>query len=159
MPSAALATTGSVLTATEYNYLPRGLLAYSAAVTAAFTTSATHTTFQDIPNYTASTTYAASRILRVSIQVAPYISGGANNVSYKIIRGSTDVCSFDIPNEALTSGTAHSLFFSHTFAGPSSSATETFKVQMKAITNNTSVSNFASSSNVGRLIVEDLGAQ
>lgn len=159
MPSAALATTGTTLTATEYNYLPRGLLAYSAAVTASFVTTGTHTTFQDVTNYTASTTYQANRILRVSIQVAPQTSGGANNISYKLIRGSTDLITFDIPNEALSGSIIHSLSFSHVFAGPSSSATETFKLQMRAATNNTAVTNFASATYIGRLIVEDLGAQ
>ncbi len=158
MPAAALATTGSVLTATEYNYLPRGLLAYSSAVTAQFTTSSTHTTFQDVTNYSVSTTYSANRILRVTIQVGPFIPGGANNVVYKIVRGSTDVQSFDVPNEAMATGFAHSFVFSATFAGPASGSTETFKLQMRG-TANTQVGNNASASNVGRIIVEDLGAQ
>ncbi|MFZ9987494.1 MAG: hypothetical protein ACO3HV_07070 [Candidatus Nanopelagicales bacterium] len=34
MPTAALATTGSVLTATEYNYLPRGIVARATYSTA-----------------------------------------------------------------------------------------------------------------------------
>lgn len=159
MPAAALATTGSVLTATEYNYLPRGVLARSANVTSAFTTSGTHNSFQDVTNYSASTTYFANRILRVTVQVAPYPSGGANSISYKLVRGSTDLTTFDIPNDAMATGFAHGMVLSHTFSGPSTGATETFKLQIRANNTNTAVSNFASASAIGVLVVEDLGAQ
>jgi len=159
MPNAALATTGSVLTATEYNYLPRGVLARSANVTSQFTTSSTHTTFQDVTGYSISTTYFASRILRVTVQVNPYPSGGTNNVSYKLVRGSTDLASFDIPAEAMSTTFAHSMTLSHTFSGPSTGATETFKLQMRANSTNTAVANFASSTLIGLIVIEDLGAQ
>lgn len=159
MPSTAIVTAGSVLTATQFNYLPRGLLAYSSLVTSGVLTTGTHTTFQDASGYSASTTYAANRILRVTIQVSPYPSGGANSVALKLIRGSTDLTTFEMPADALSTANAHSITFTHTFAGPSSSATETFKLQFRAATNNTAVQLYAAATQPGRISVEDLGSQ
>ena len=159
-------TVGSVLTASKYNQEvvenqiqdPRGHLGSSTPVTSNFTTSGTHTTFQDLTGYTVSATYAANRILRVSIEVGCYVPGGGNNVVYKIIRGSTDIREFYVTNEAVQGGVPLDLFYAHTFTGPASGATETFKVQIAALTNNTQVGNGASSARPGRIIVEDLGA-
>jgi hypothetical protein len=149
-------TSGAILTSVQMNRLPWGVLATSSSVTTQFLTSATHTSFQDVTDFTASTTYTENRILRVTVQVAPFIPGGANNIVYKILRGSTDISTFLIPGEAMSSGVALNLSLSATFSGPVTGATETFKLQMRGLVN-TQVGNNASAFGPGRLIVEDLG--
>lgn len=157
MPSAALATTGTTLTATEYNYLPRGLLGLHT-LTSGFTTTGTHTTYQD-EGLTSSVTYAASRILRVSYQASIYPSGGSNRVVVRLMRGSTQLKEFFLPPEAASTTEAFDVFFSITFNGPASGATETFKAQMKAGIGNTAVSAYADANRPRVLTIEDLGSQ
>lgn len=66
MPTAALVTTGSVLTATEYNYLPRGII-----VRAERTTDQTGiTTVTDITSLTATWTANSTRIYRTTVVTA-----------------------------------------------------------------------------------------
>lgn len=157
MPSAALATTGTTLTATEYNYLPRGLLARVSS-TSSFRTTGTHTTYQD-EGLSVSTTYLGSRFLRVTWTGHLYVSGGTNTINLKIIRGSTDLNEFTVPAETLATGFGHAFTFSYTFAGPASGATETFKVQIRASTNNTAVDSYAAAASIRVLTIEDLGSQ
>lgn len=149
-------TAGAVLTAAQQNRFPRGILNYSSNATSNFTTSGTHTTFQDVTSLSASVTYAANRVLRVTLEVAPYTPGGVNGIEYKCIRGSTDIKVWDIPGEALSGSVQHQMTLTCTFAGPASGATETFKVQMKGLSN-TQVGNQASAGSPSRLIIEDLG--
>ena len=149
-------TAGAILTAAQQNRFPRGILNYSNAVTANFTTSGTHTTFQDVTNLTASVTYAANRVIRVTLEVGPYVPGGANGVEYKAIRGSTDLKIWTIPSEALSGSVDHDMSLTVTFAGPGTGATETFKVQMRGVSN-TQVGNQAGATSPSRLIIEDLG--
>lgn len=149
-------TAGDVLTADEMNRLPWGVLA-RAEITSTFTTSSTHTTFQDVTGYSVSCTYGPNRVLRVSMQVNPYVPGGANYIQYKMIRGSTDLNVFDCASTLLEVGNASSFVFSTTILGPATGATQTFKVQMRATGGNTQVANYAAASTIGLLMIEDLG--
>lgn len=158
-------TAGQTLTAASMNaisgnldYLPRGVIGINTAVTSSFTTSATHTTMQDITGMSCSATYGANRYLRVTISIGPYASGGFQAIQYRLLRGSTTIHNFDFPSEAMAVGVAFGVTRTIVIEGPSTGATETFKVQMRAISNNTAVSNYAAGVFPGRIIVEDVGS-
>ena len=131
----------------------------NATSTTAFITAATHTTFQDDTGMTTSVTYGAARKLRMTYCTALRIPGGANGVSVRLLRGSTTVIYRDVPPTALEASNVNGVTFTHTFNGPSAGATETFKVQVRASVNNTSVESYADTDYVKSLTVEDLGPQ
>jgi len=90
--------------------------------------------------------------------VNPQPSGGLQNMTFRIQRTSTTVVSFNINTVALSSSAATTATFVHIFDGPVAAATETFKVQLRADTNNTAVSSTGSAEFVRMLCVEDVGA-
>lgn len=154
---------GAILTAAQLNQQVRDnmlevarIVGKSSAVTTAFNTTGTHTTFQDVTGLTCSVTYTGSRVLRATIEIGPVESGGANNIIFRLLRGSTTVADWEYPTEALSSSYALSQSKTVTFDGPVAGATETFKVQMRG-TSNTEVRNFASSTYPSRLVVQDIG--
>jgi hypothetical protein len=99
-------------------------------------------------------TYGAARILRVSLFVHPYASGGAQTAVYTVLRNATVEMRVQTP--ALVTGLVTSASHSRIFNGPATGATETFKVQIAAGTANTAV---GSASFVRQLVIEDLGPQ
>ena len=132
-------------------------------LTTGFTTSATHTTYQD-EGLTLSVPYLANRILRVTFSSNPYPSGGLQSIRWKLLRGSTTLGIFQTLSAELDTGAVTTKMYAVTFNGPASAATETFKVQMKAASSNTAVTSFGGDINgegVGPrlLTVEDLGPQ
>jgi hypothetical protein len=137
--------------------LPYAVLGYASSAIAV-TTSATHTTYQD-EGMSASVTYAASRRLRISFKTQPYPNGGAQGMKFQLMRTSTVIHIAEIPSGSLSTANALDWSLVYTFNGPSVGATETFKVQFAAMTNNTSVQSYAASSAVRSLTIEDLGPQ
>lgn len=128
--------------------------------TSSSVTSATHTTSQDGSNpLSVSITYAASRILRVTAVEQPLANGGANGVQFLLQRGSTNVSSFTYPPAQLEATYESVQTWSYTFSGPSAGATETFKVQLRAVPNNTQVTSAGFAAQPRMLLVEDLGPQ
>ena len=128
----------------------------SHTLTTGFTTSATHTTAQD-EGLTVSVTYGAARILRVSLFVHPYASGGAQTAVYTVLRNATVEMRVQTP--ALATALVTSASHSRIFNGPATGATETFKVQIAAGTANTAVDSGGSANFVRQLVIEDLGPQ
>jgi len=127
-------------------------------LTTAFTTSATHTTYQD-EGLTLSITYLPSRILRVSFNLNPIPSGALQAMAFQVLRGATSTREFFINPVALTASAVTYVGLSHTFNGPATGATETFKLQIKAADANTAVQSFGGATVPRQLIVEDLGPQ
>lgn len=125
-------------------------------LTSTFTTAATHTTAQD-EGLTISISYLPSRVLRVTFTGHPYASGGAQGISLRFVRGATTFAFFQ--TESLSAATPLSRSFTKVFNGPATGATETFKVQMMALTANTAVSSYGDANFTRQLIVEDLGPQ
>lgn len=129
----------------------------SHSLQTSFTTSGTHTTFQD-EGLSISVTYGANRVLRVSLYVTPYSPGGIQAAQYQVLRTSTQVLQAITP--ALIVANGQSFTYSRVFNGPATAATETFKVQLKALTANTSVASFGAANGFDRqLLIEDLGPQ
>jgi hypothetical protein len=157
------ATAGEVLTAAFWNTnvrdnlnaSPRGILGFHTSTTA-FQTSATHTTAQD-EGLTKSITYEANRTLKVTLRVNPFTTGGLQAVEYQVLRGATIIVVFFINLTDLSTTAATVKTLSHTFNGPASAATETFKVQYRAATSNTAVNSYADATLNKQLVVEDIG--
>ena len=123
-------------------------------LTSSFTTTGTHTTFQD-EGLTKSITYLADRLLKVTLKVNPNPSGGAPQiVRYQLLRGATVIGMWQHRAEAtgVTSKT-----FTAFVETPSSGSTETFKVQVCAAVGNTAVQSYGDGSFVRQLVVEDIG--
>lgn len=136
--------------------LPFGILGRHA-LTTSFTTSATHTTFQD-EGLSTSVTYGANRYLRVTLTLSVGSSGGSQGVAFRVLRGSTTIHSWYMYESFGTIfGVARTL--TCTIAGPSSGATETFKVQIAAATSNTAVNSYGNAGEPRILTVEDVGPQ
>jgi hypothetical protein len=131
----------------------RGVLGYEL-LTTAFTTSSNHQTMQD-EGLDASVTYAANRKLRITWFSRLNSPGGAQRMAFRFVRGSTTV--YEGSSVPLETVAAYSSLFSYTFDGPATAGTETFKVQISAATNNTSVQSFASSGSPRYILIEDLG--
>lgn len=121
-------------------------------------TSGTHTNYVD-DAMTLSVTYAAARRLRITWSTSLVVTGGANNINYKFVRGSTDLAQRDVPSVALDTVYVLGHTASYTFDGPLVGATETFKVQFRATPTNTQVKSFAAAAYPKSLTVEDLGPQ
>ena len=153
---------GDVATAAAWNVVvgdivagPRGVLG-KATLTTAFTTSATHTTYQDT-GLSASVAYENGRILRVSCQSHYYPSGGLQAIGIRLVRGTTTIAQFEIGSAALAT-TAVTTNYVECFITTASATTETFKVQIAAGSANTAVQQYAGSPFDRFLIVEDIGA-
>jgi hypothetical protein len=128
-----------------------------AALTTNFTTSSTHTTQQD-EGLSVSVTYNPSRILRVTLQVSAGASGGAQGVVYRVLRTSTVVNAWT-NSRALSTVFGDAMTYTCTFAGPATGGTETFKVQIAALSNNTAVNSYGNATEPRVLTVEDIGPQ
>jgi len=122
-------------------------------LTASFTTTGTHTTAQD-EGLSVTCAYQANRRLKVTLKANPYASGGTNTVQFLIYRGATLVAVFTCYPTGI-----ESMCWTACIDGPAIAATETFKVQLQATTNNTAVQSYADSSFTRQLIIEDIGPQ
>jgi hypothetical protein len=125
-------------------------------LTSSFSTSATHTTAQD-DGLSVSISSLPSRVLRVTFTGHPYANGGAQGVAFRFVRGATTFGFFQ--TIALPINPPISYSFTKVFNGPATGATETFKVQILALTANTQVTSYADANFTRQLIVEDLGPQ
>jgi hypothetical protein len=151
-------SSGAILTAAQMNRLPWGILGYES-LTTGFSTSATHTTFQD-EGLDASCSYGADRMLAVTLNVRPYPNGGLQAIYYRVLRGSTEVAKWVVESSVLSASTAGAVTLTAAFASPSTAATETFKVQIAAASSNTQVTSYANTVAVDgprQFWVEDLG--
>ena len=157
------ATAGEVLTAAFWNTnvrdnsLELNRRLNNAASSSGFATTATHTTFQDV-GVSASVTYPANAIIKVTYATHGIANGGIQGIKWKFVRGSTDIRLFEITSSAFpdTSG-ACSFTFVAIFQAPAVGATETFKVQLAARTNNTAVSDWGAAAYPRQLLIEQLG--
>lgn len=137
--------------------LPRGVLG-KQTLTTDFTTSATHTTFQD-SGFSLSITYEANRILRITCTSNYYTPGGVQGLLMRFVYGSTPtvIGLMEMSSQVMNSGVGTS--FTHVVhVAPGAAATATFKTQVAAKTNNTQVSQYGDSTYARFFMVEDVGA-
>jgi len=104
-----------------------------------------------------SVTYQGNRILRVTVGCGPLAVGGAQGLLYAVLRGSTTIVGFAV--DASLTLLHDNRTFTYTFNGPTTGATETFKLRMAARSSNTQVQDYGDGTYVRSLVVEDLGPQ
>ena len=122
--------------------------------------TSSQTTFQD-EGLSSSVTYGKNRILRLTLNVRPYPAGGLQGMGYRVLRGASDVVAYwSLEQATLQSGTAAPVTLVYMVQTPSSGSTETFKVQFKANTSNTSVQSYATATTFDgarQMMIEDIG--
>jgi len=126
----------------------------SHSLSTAFTTSSTHTTYQD-EGLTKSITTLANRRIKVTASLNLYASGGANSIAIQMLHGATVIRQFDIDTSAISTSNPLSLTFVGFYI--SSAATENIKIQIKALVGNTAVDSFGSATYARELLIEDIG--
>ena len=99
-----------------------------ATSTSAYTSTGTHTSPQDV-GLSASVSYGANRLFRVTLHERPYVPGGANTVMERLTDGTTVFALFPHGQNDLSTGFAPAKTNVFTFAGPSTSGTATWKMQ------------------------------
>lgn len=124
-----------------------------------FATSSTHTTYQADTALNTSVTYAANRLLRVTLTASLYTQGGLQGMFVQLVRGSTAIDEKFIASVTLSASDQTGITLSFIHAGPTVGATETFGVQVKAQSANTAVNVYSSGTQQKMLAVEDLGPQ
>jgi len=137
---------------------PWGVLG-SHTLETSFYTSSPHTTLQD-EGLSVSVSYGPSRKLRATLLIRPYANGGANYMNFKLLRGSTAVCTWGFGLPDISADSAPHKTISYIFTGPSTAGTETFKVQIAAAPNNTQVCSYGqptTSDGPRQLVIEDIG--
>lgn len=138
---------------------PYAVLGHTS-LTSSSVTSAAHNVQQDGSNpLSVSVTYAAARRLRITAIEQPLANGGANGVQFSAVRGSTLISLFTFPPSQLEATYESVQTWSYTFNGPIAGATETFKIQLRAIPTNTQVTSTGFSNEPRMLMIEDLGPQ
>ena len=136
--------------------VPRGLLA-AHSLTTVFNTAATHTTLQD-EGLTVTVSEVAGRKLKFTLQVNPYVPGGANGVNFRLLRDGVSMRDWFVPTEALSTGTVHSITFTHQETVAVTHVGSVFKIQLAAFSTNTQVASSAAATFPRVLLVEDVGA-
>ena len=147
-------TAGQVLTSSQANRFPRGVVG-AQQLTTVFSTSATHTTYQDT-GLTLTLALSSSRLYRFNVQGNPYPSGGLQAIAYRLVEAGTERMVWNLAEASLqtTSSLAISM---NMYYQPASSSSTIYKIQMKAVTANTAVSDFGSATSLRQFWIEDMG--
>ena len=144
-----------VLTAAQQNNLPFGKCGLQTLNTQ-FTTSATHTTFQDT-GMTLTVTEVSGRLYRITAICNPFPSGGSQVILMQLLRGASVLKTISLTTGMLSTAVAIPVIidFIYTSVGSGSS---TFKIQMAGQTANTSVADFGSAAYPRQFVIEDIGS-
>ena len=148
-------TSGNVLTAAQMNDLPWGYVGLQT-LTTSFATSATHTTFQD-SGMTLTFTEVNGRKYKITARVNPYPSGGLQGIKMRIVRGSTAIAQSDFSSAVLDTGVSFPTSIVYVYTS-TASGSATFKIQIGALTNNTTVEDFGSATYPRQFFIEDIGS-
>jgi hypothetical protein len=134
---------------------PRGVMGIQTLSTA-FTTSATHTTFQN-EGLTVTASETAGRRWKWTVLVNPYAPGGANGVWYRLLRDGVVMHEWLFPSEAMSTTVNNCATLTHVESISSTHADSVFTIQIAAYPTNTSVSSYATATFRRQMIVEDIG--
>lgn len=126
-----------------------------STLTSTFSTSATHTVFQDTGS---SVTFTPStlRLYKATYCGNPYPSGGLQAMVYQMVESSTVKAIWNLAPDALNSGNSFAVTLSTYFTAATNSAT-TYKIQLRGSSSNTAVSDYASSPQLRQFWIEDIG--
>ena len=145
---------GAVLTAEQVNSLPFGVMARQS-ITAAFNTSAPHTTLQ-ANGATLTITEVSGRLYRINYSGYPYPSGGQQSVSYSFTRAGVGVKDSNIFSGVMSPAFATNVTNSFLYLSTASGSV-TWTMRMCASTANTTVSDFGNALSIRQFWIEDLG--
>ena len=148
-------TQGQVFTADQANRFPRGIMG-GQTLTTAFTTSATHTTFQDT-GMSLTITEEVGRIYRIYWTAQIFPSGGLQGMVFRFMRGATFVSQMVFAAVMLDAANSTQVY-GQTVYTSTASGSATWKVQMAALTNNTAVQQYADGNYPRQFGIEDIGA-
>lgn len=118
-----------------------------------FSTTGTHTTYQD-EGLTLTLTPPGTRRWRFTLIVNPYTPGGIQEVVYSLMAGVTLLRNWYVGGMSTTS--AHGMVLQHTQILGALGST-IFKIQVKAANANTSITSYADAGQPRQLIIEDIG--
>ncbi len=145
---------GDVLTAAEMNALPFGVAGLQT-LTTAFTTSAPNTTLQD-NGMTLTITEVLGRRYKITALCNLYPPGGLQSVQAVLVRGSTSLKAANYSANVMDTGNALAVAFTFVYTSVGSGSA-TYKMQIKALTNNTAVADFADATFPRQFLIEDIG--
>lgn len=149
-------TTGAVLTAAQMNNLPWGIVGLQT-LTTIFNTSGTNTAFQDT-GMTLTINEIAGRRYRITATGNIYPSGGLQGMQMRLIKDSSAIRQMNFPSTVLDSGNSLGIVtMCYVFAAVASGST-TYKMQIRAETNNTAVSDYGDVAFPRQFFIEDIGA-
>lgn len=146
--------TTSVLTSAQMNNLPFGIVA-GQTLTSSFTTSATHTTFQD-DGFSISFNEISGRIYKITALENPYPSGGQQGIGFQIQRNGTTLRQFQYSTTVMDSGTGYPAVLEFIYTATTSGAA-TYTMRIAAATANTAVSTYGDGSFPRQFVIEDIG--
>lgn len=124
-------------------------------LTTAFTTSGTHTTFQ-ADGLTLTRSETAGRRWKFTIVTNPYAPGGANSITYRLLRDGVVMRMWENTLEANSTTRATAKTFTHTEVIAVTHSNSVFTIQMAGV-GNTQVGEFADANYIRQFIIEDIG--
>lgn len=134
---------------------PRGIMGLQT-ITTAFATTGTHTAFQDT-GMTLTITEVSGRRYKITALVNPYPSGTAQTIQFRIVRGATNIKGADFASNVMNIGIAFATSITCVYTSVASGSA-TYKTQMAAFTNNTTVNDYGDTTFIRQLLIEDIGA-
>jgi hypothetical protein len=147
-------TSGAILTAAQMNNLPFGVCGLQT-LTTVFTTSATHTTFQD-DGLTLTITEISGRRYRITALENPYPSGGLQGIQFSLIRGASTLRNWTYSAALMDAGVAYPAVLQYVYTSVGSGVA-TYKMQLAAATANTAVTTYGDGTFPRQFIIEDIG--
>jgi hypothetical protein len=148
-------SSGNVLTAAQMNNLPWGVAGLQT-LTSIFTTSATHTTFQDT-GMTLTITEVSGRRYKITATGNIYPPGGLQGIQMRLLRGATSLKQNNFPDSVLNAGNSFGIVTMTYVYTSTASGAATYKMQMRADAVNTAVSDYGDATFPRQFFIEDIG--
>lgn len=146
---------GAVLTAAQMNDLPFGVMGLQT-LTSVFTTSATHTTFQDT-GMTLTITEISGRRYKITATSNIYTPGGLQALNMRLLRGATVLKQNNFTESVMNTGNSLGLVTMTYVYTSTGSGSATYKMQMAAGALNTSCADYGDATQPRQFIIEDIG--
>ena len=124
-------------------------------LTSIFTTSATHTTFQDNA-MTLTINEVSGRIYQITAYSNLYPSAGLQGTNLRILRAATTLKQANFSSTVMDAGVGFAVVVSHTYTSVASGSA-TYKVQIAALTSNTAVTDYADATFPRQFVITDIG--
>ena len=134
--------------------MPRGIVGQHV-LTTAFSTTGTHTTLQD-EGLTLAINEGTGRFYKITLALAPYTPGGPNTVTYMLLRNGVQIRGWDIAVEALSTSFTKATVLEHVVSGATATGV-IYKLQMRAVNSNTSVTSYGAALIPRSMLIEDIG--